>query len=599
MPPKPRKSSKGKGSEINKMTQVDRTFYELQITDLNQKLSRLRSHLANMDESNIILQTKLQDIDTDRTDVAAHLERTLAERNNTITELEERLVEISKVRNEEKQVAQEKIADLEGKYKAMHDQLTSEIKLLNGKLNSLDEFRIQRDILLAKFDDQEIEIREKEKLHKEALYNMEQAAVVEKDALKKEVEAKLLQVSEDFTRSSEIRNAGYTRRLIRENIALQKEIDMLVMSQIKLQQMYNNQKEKHKEIMVQYSALDQIKNELVRNSINKIKIIESLTTNYEKLKCKYVEALQYRRAYEEQQEADQLIDARNKDAAGKIKSLCRRIENQTLEKRQLEAIHDQHESEILRLRGIIQEIKVTVRDAIVSQQCIKLFPQRLEEANVEPQEVIDEVREEAINMNKMARSDLLSTLMNIVSSHSAELPRTPSLETISTVTSSLYTPGKMGFMPHKPRPAVCDLFQTEVLDQLPDLQVKLPECLLKGQVQAKPTEKVDDHVSIYDVEFGTTLYVSSSREEDVIEVEEEPLEEPEGSSSTVSVKKASSEGSVAAPATAPLTKPVVEDVVKAESTKSMQSLSTAGLTELTGEDENVDEEDEYEINLFY
>lgn len=581
------------------MTQVDRTFYELQITDLNQKLSRLRSHLANMDESNIILQTKLQDIDTDRTDVAAHLERTLAERNNTITELEERLVEISKVRNEEKQVAQEKIADLEGKYKAMHDQLTSEIKLLNGKLNSLDEFRIQRDILLAKFDDQEIEIREKEKLHKEALYNMEQAAVVEKDALKKEVEAKLLQVSEDFTRSSEIRNAGYTRRLIRENIALQKEIDMLVMSQIKLQQMYNNQKEKHKEIMVQYSALDQIKNELVRNSINKIKIIESLTTNYEKLKCKYVEALQYRRAYEEQQEADQLIDARNKDAAGKIKSLCRRIENQTLEKRQLEAIHDQHESEILRLRGIIQEIKVTVRDAIVSQQCIKLFPQRLEEANVEPQEVIDEVREEAINMNKMARSDLLSTLMNIVSSHSAELPRTPSLETISTVTSSLYTPGKMGFMPHKPRPAVCDLFQTEVLDQLPDLQVKLPECLLKGQVQAKPTEKVDDHVSIYDVEFGTTLYVSSSREEDVIEVEEEPLEEPEGSSSTVSVKKASSEGSVAAPATAPLTKPVVEDVVKAESTKSMQSLSTAGLTELTGEDENVDEEDEYEINLFY
>ncbi|XP_017863479.1 PREDICTED: uncharacterized protein C9orf117 homolog [Drosophila arizonae] len=599
MPPKPRKSSKGKGSEINKMTQVDRTFYELQITDLNQKLSRLRSHLANMDESNIILQTKLQDIDTDRTDVAAHLERTLAERNNTITELEERLVEISKVRNEEKQVAQEKIADLEGKYKAMHDQLTSEIKLLNGKLNSLDEFRIQRDILLAKFDDQEIEIREKEKLHKEALYNMEQAAVVEKDALKKEVEAKLLQVSEDFTRSSEIRNAGYTRRLIRENIALQKEIDMLVMSQIKLQQMYNNQKEKHKEIMVQYSALDQIKNELVRNSINKIKIIESLTTNYEKLKCKYVEALQYRRAYEEQQEADQLIDARNKDAAGKIKSLCRRIENQTLEKRQLEAIHDQHESEILRLRGIIQEIKVTVRDAIVSQQCIKLFPQRLEEANVEPQEVIDDVREEAINMNKMARSDLLSTLMNIVSSHSAELPRTPSLETISTVTSSLYTPGKMGFMPHKPRPAVCDLFQTEVLDQLPDLQVKLPECLLKGQVQAKPTEKVDDHVSIYDVEFGTTLYVSSSREEDVIEVEEEPLEEPEGSSSTVSVKKASSEGSVAAPATAPLAKPVVEDVVKAESTKSMQSLSTAGLTELTGEDENVDEEDEYEINLFY
>ncbi|XP_023166734.1 cilia- and flagella-associated protein 157 [Drosophila hydei] len=601
MPPKPRKTAKGKGTEINKMTNVDRTFYELQITDLNQKLARLRSHLANMDESNITLQAKMQDIDTDRTDVAAHLERTLAERNNSITELEERLVEISKVRNEEKQVAQEKIADLEGKYKAMHDQLTSEIKLLNGKLNSLDEFRIQRDILLAKFDDQEIEIREKEKLHKEALYNMEQAAVVEKDALKKEVEAKLLQVSEDFTRSSEIRNAGYTRRLIRENIALQKEIDLLVMSQIKLQQLYNNQKEKHKEIMVQYSALDHIKNELVRNSINKIKIIENLTTNYEKLKGKYVEALQYRRAFEEQQEADKLVDAKNKDAVGKIKSLCRRIETQALEKRHLQAIHDQHEGEIIRLRGIIQEIKVTVRDAIVSQQCIKLFPERLEEANVETQEVIDEVREEAINMNKMARSDLLSKLMNIVSSHSAELPRTPSVETISTVTSSLYTPGKMGFMPHKPRPAVCDLFQTEVVDILPQLQVNMPDCLLKrhGQTTAMAAYKEDDRMSIVDVALGTTLYVSSSREDDVIEVEEEPLEEPEGSSSSVSVQKDSSEGSAAPPTPAPLAKPVIDEVVKLDTSKSGHSISTTGQTGLTIEDENVDEEDEFEINLFY
>ncbi|XP_032594206.1 cilia- and flagella-associated protein 157 [Drosophila grimshawi] len=603
MPPKGRKSSKRttKDKDVNKMSQVDRTFYELQITDLNQKLSRLRSHLASLDESNVALTAKMQDIDHDRTDVAAHLERTLAERNNSITELEERLVEVSKVREVENRVAQETISDLEGKYKAMHDQLTSEIKLLNGKLNSLDEFRIQRDILLAKFDDQEAETKEKEKYHKEALYNMEQAAVVEKDALKKEVEAKLLQVSEDFTRSSEIRNAGYTRRLIRENIALQKEIDMLVMSQIKLQQQYNNQKEKHKEIMVQYSALDQIKNELVRNSINKIKIIEGLTNNYEELKCKYVEALQYRRAYEEQQEADMLVDAKNKDAVGKVRSLCRRIEQITFEKRHLESIHDQHEMEIVRLRGIIQEIKVTVRDAIISQRSIKLFPERLEEANVDEPHVIEEVKEEAVAMNKLSRIDLLSTLMNIVSSHSAELPRTPSAESIGTVTSSLYTPGKMGFMPHKPRPAVCDLFKTEVHDQLPDLQVALPECLVKGQVKGKDADKIVDRASIIDVEFGTTLYVSSSREDDNVEVEEEPLEEPEGSSTSVSVKKSSSEGSAPPPGPTPLTKPEIEEIERVADVKSLQSQSTGvtGTTGLIGEAEEIDEEDEFEINLFY
>ncbi|XP_060656222.1 cilia- and flagella-associated protein 157 [Drosophila nasuta] len=597
MPPKRKSSkSKSKDKEANKVSQVDRTFYELQITDLNQKLARLRAHLASLDEANVVMTAKLQDIDHDRTDVAAHLERTLAERNNSITELEERLVEVSKVRDEENRVAQEKIADLEGKYKAMHDQLTSEIKLLNGKLNSLDEFRIQRDVLLAKFDDQESEIKEKEKYHKEALYNMEQAAVVEKDALKKEVEAKLLQVSEDFTRSSEIRNAGYTRRLIRENIALQKEIDMLVMSQIKIQQQYNNQKEKHKEIIEQYSALDQIKNELVRNSINKIKIIEGLTHNYETLKAKYVEALQYRRAYEEQQKTEQQLDETNKDAAGKVRSLCRRVENMMLEKKHLEAMHDQHEGEIVRLRGIIQQIKATVRDAIITQQGVTLFPERLEEANVDEPHVIQEVREEALSMNKLARIDLLTQLMNIVSSHSAELPKTPSIETIETATSELYTPGKMGFMPHKPRPAVCDLFETEVRKPLPDLRVTLPDCLLKGQVQAGDVEKRGERANIIDVEMGTTLYVSSSREDDIVEMDEEPLEEPEGSSSSVSVKKESSEGSAAAPAIMPLTKQ--ED--KIIDTKSAHSVTTVGTTSgPMGEEEELDEEDEFEIHLFY
>jgi len=137
MPPKVKKEKK----DVNKVTQVDRTFYELTITDLNQKLARLRSHLTSVDESNITLTEKLKEVESDGVDVAAHLERTLAERNNSITELEERLVEITKVRDVENRLAQEKIGDLEAKYKAMHDQLTSEIKLLNGKLNSLDEFR--------------------------------------------------------------------------------------------------------------------------------------------------------------------------------------------------------------------------------------------------------------------------------------------------------------------------------------------------------------------------------------------------------------------------------------------------------------------------
>ncbi|XP_016936245.3 cilia- and flagella-associated protein 157 [Drosophila suzukii] len=598
MPPKVKKEKK----DVNKVTQVDRTFYELTITDLNQKLARLRSHLTSVDESNITLTEKLKEVESDGVDVAAHLERTLAERNNSITELEERLVEITKVRDVENRLAQEKIGDLEAKYKAMHDQLTSEIKLLNGKLNSLDEFRIQRDVLLAKFDDQEADLNEREKDHKEALYNMEQRAVVEKDALKKEVEQKLLQVSEDFTRSSEIRNAGYTRRLIRENIALQKEIDLLVMSQIKLQQAYTNQKSKHKEMEEQYSALDQIKNELVRNSVNKIKIIEGLTRNYEKLKEKYVEVLRYRKAYESHIQAEKCENVKQKDAAAKLRNLAKRMEIVELENRNLEVVHAQHETEITRLRGVIQEIKCTVRDAIVAEQAAKTFPERLTEANVDDATVIKEVREEAISVCKLKRSDLLSQLLNIVSSHSEQLPRTPSIASIGSATSSLYAPGKMGFMPSRPKATPFDAFRSEVIDQEPDRTI--PEDLQKQKMQDRLiTSLRGDENTIIDVEFGTTLYVSSSREDDLIEVEEEPLEEPEGSTSSMSVKKPSSEGSVAPPGTAPLAASASSKAIK--TVPSMGTLdtltATSKLTGITQEDEAEEEgeEEDFDVQFIY
>ncbi|EDW77435.1 uncharacterized protein Dwil_GK18286 [Drosophila willistoni] len=599
MPPK-KKGKKGKDKEVNKMAMVDRTFYELTITDLNQKLARLRSHVSGLDESNVGLSEKLKEIQDDRTDVAAHLERVLADRNTVIIELEERVVEITKGREEEKRQAEEKITDLEAKYKAMHDQLSSEIKLLNGKLNSLDEFRLQRDVLLAKFDSQEADLKEKEREQKEALYNMEQKAVVEKDALKKEVEQKLLQVSEDFTRSSEIRNAGYTRRLIRENIALQKEIDLLVMSQIKLQQQYNNQKEKHKEMGEQYSALDQIKNELVRNSVNKIKIIEGLTTNYEKLKAKYVEVLRYRKAYEAQQQTEQCDQVKQKDVMGKLRALAKRMEIMTLENKHLVVTHEQHELEILRLRGIIQQIKVTVRDAIIAEKSAKLFPERLIIANLDTPEVIEEVREDAMALCKLTRIDLLSKLMNIVSSHSEELPRTPSIGSIGSATSSLYAPGKMGFMPRKPKPTPYEIFRSEVVDHV----VELPDYLQKHREEQKAQERkrVGDECSIIDVEFGTTLYVSSSREDDIIEMEEEPLEEPEGSTSTMSVQQTSTEGSAPPPVLAPLVKEISAEMIpETKSARSIISLNT-GITntsQMYEEGSLGEEEDDFEINLFY
>ncbi|XP_053953257.1 cilia- and flagella-associated protein 157 [Anastrepha ludens] len=602
MPPKKAKGKKGKKDEKkdpNKLSNVDRVFCELTIADLNQKLARLRTHLASLDDNNVNLKEKLREIEEDHTDVAAHLERVLGDRNETIHELEERLNEVIKIREVENTQSAEKIKELEAKYKSMHDQLTSEIKLLNGKLNSLDEFRVQRDILLAKFDDQETELKEKERSYVDMVYTMEQKAVVEKDALKKEVETKLLQVSEDFTRSSEIRNAGYTRRLIRENIALQKEIDILVLSQIKMQQQFNEQVIRHKEMTEQYASMDQLKKQLIRNSQNKIKIIEKLTDNYEKLKAKYIEVAKYRKLYETAVKRDICERFNFKDMSKKIRHLEQRIEELKMEKSRFIAIHQQHETEIQRLRDIIIQIKSTVQSAIeaIHRPCAK---------DGAKDGVRESISQDA--MRQLRRHDLLTELMDIVSSHSDKLPSTPSVQSISRSTSSIYQPGKMGLLP-RTASSLMEIFK-RTAHKAASTDVVATEYQIQ-EVESKIIPKARElgGQNLFDVEMGSTLYASSSHEaiETVVPAEDEKVEEEdEGESS--STEYGSSAGRVTAKASAAsmtglasesqvLRTPQLSRHSLIGETASRHATESGSRTGFDGEYDEGDEE--FSINLFY
>jgi hypothetical protein len=86
--------------------------------------------------------------------ISSYLDRTLKQKVNTIQELEDKLTELSKVRHEENENTKKCMQDWENKYKAMHDNLTSEIKLLTGKLNSMEVsnfIEIQKLIFLLMF----------------------------------------------------------------------------------------------------------------------------------------------------------------------------------------------------------------------------------------------------------------------------------------------------------------------------------------------------------------------------------------------------------------------------------------------------------------
>lgn len=98
---------------------MDKQFYELQITDLNKKLSRLRAHNAKIEEHNEELETKYRIMEEDRSDISAYLSRTLKQKVNVIQELEDKLTELSKVREDEGEDCKKKMNDWDHKFKTM------------------------------------------------------------------------------------------------------------------------------------------------------------------------------------------------------------------------------------------------------------------------------------------------------------------------------------------------------------------------------------------------------------------------------------------------------------------------------------------------
>lgn len=361
---KKKKEKKAPKETKEQLSAVDKTFYELTIADLNNKLAHLRSHNATLAERNVELETAMVQLTEDRSDITAYLNRTLETQTNHIKDFEEKLSQLAKVRADETTRFQQKIHDWETKYKTMHDQLTSEIKLLTGKLNSLEEFRIQKDELMAKFDQQETDLKEQNQRHNDTLYELERKQILDKDRLKNEVETRLLQLSNEFAKSNGIRLSAHVQRMLRENIALNNELDRLVTATERL--MADNKRictQNNEQRLYMQCVLDE-NARLIAMSQKRLRIIEKLTTECERMKGQvqvHVDADKQRQRAEvrEMTVRKELMETKNRILSMQTDVIGHKRQTKT----QLGNIIE-YKNEIKRLTTVLRRLKQAITDVL-------------------------------------------------------------------------------------------------------------------------------------------------------------------------------------------------------------------------------------------
>lgn len=460
----------------NQLTNLDQAFYENTITDLTQKLATCKEQNLKMQEKMEEMDAQFKQFEEDRTDVTGYLDRSNLIKQANIIDLEEKLSELGKVREEETIEFQRIIKEWEIKFKAMQEELTSEIKLLTGKLVSLEEFRIQRDELMSRFDQvcvkhlnvykiwvsqqlsvklcsatahvclcldiqttfviqklrnkifnfqQESDLKEQSQRHKEILQEMERKQIVDKNTLKNDVENKLLELSSEFTKASEVRISAHVQRLVRENIALNNELDRIMFTHRRLQNEMKSMKDRDKERNDATATYRSENRHLIRTCDTQIEIIKRLTTECEKMKLTNQVLMDAARMKENAEQRELKAVKELDEYKAKTKLLEQHVHAIRTECSKHKVIVQEHMDEAERLANVLTQIKYTVKSACRGQNNPDDDP-RFREAQ---------------------RKNLLSELLGIFLTVNEPLPK-KSFDTIESI-NDMYNKGDLGMTPSK------------------------------------------------------------------------------------------------------------------------------------------------------
>ncbi|XP_077140516.1 cilia- and flagella-associated protein 157 [Ranitomeya variabilis] len=287
MPPKKKKgkeSAAGKKkttlpetSKPEPVSEGSKEYYQLQIQDLEGRVDRYQKKWDEICAKETFYQAQFEQLTSDKKEIVSFLKRMLNQRVDEVADLNDQLSGLQQAKEAEKAAYETQLGQMRHEFQETKDKLMSENMLLAGKLASLEEFRVQKENLMAKFAALEEKLRNQEEEHKETMYKLEKKVVLDKDRLKKEMVQKVNTVAAEFRRVSNDQMAETTKRAIRENVAVSSQLAKMSEKSLVLIQENDLLKEHEAELRKQVEMLEENEKELAKNNVSNQKVIRMLT----------------------------------------------------------------------------------------------------------------------------------------------------------------------------------------------------------------------------------------------------------------------------------------------------------------------------------
>ncbi|XP_072521372.1 cilia- and flagella-associated protein 157 [Salminus brasiliensis] len=356
------KGEKSVSEEV--LSEGSKEFYRAQIRDLEERIEKYQQKCDELEVREKDYYTNYNNVEREKKDIVLYLKRSLAHKEDELTDLAERLLAIQIAKDAEKDSLEMQLSTLRHEFQENKDRLTTENMALAGKLASLEEFRVQKDELVALLASLKEQLEQQKQEHQTVIYNLERKAVLDNDRLKKEMQQHVAAVAAEFRRVSDRRMPETTMRAIQENVSVTAQLRQLSDKSRELLEENESLKAREKQLKREIEIMEPLLNEMTKKSLGNQKVVKQLTEKCKQMHYELENFARHKQEHQQLQDDHSALQKEHSYLRQKLESVLDKLNRKQSEAERLQKELQEEKMQQEQLKAVLQEAALALKKAL-------------------------------------------------------------------------------------------------------------------------------------------------------------------------------------------------------------------------------------------